>query len=195
MSQLQVPLFPLQTVLFPEGPLPLRVFEARYLDMISDCLKRGASFGVCLIRNAREAGETAATHEVGTLARIADWHVGGDGLLGITAHGTDRFRVISVAVRRDRLAVADVELLEEGPQRPVPGRCRSLVDLLRRMFPASEPLYEGLPRRFGDARWVGWRLAELLPLRLPQKQYFLQITDPIQRLERLVDLVDGLDPH
>ncbi|GBE10036.1 lon protease [bacterium BMS3Bbin12] len=195
MSQLQVPLFPLQTVLFPEGALPLRVFEARYLDMVSDCLKRGASFGVCLIRNGREAGEAAATHEVGTLARIADWHVGGDGLLNITAHGTDRFHIVSVAVRRDRLAVADVELLEEEPQRPVPGRCRSLVDLLRRMFPASESLYEGLPRRFGDARWVGWRLAELLPLRLPQKQYFLQITDPIQRLERLVDLVDGLDPR
>lgn len=195
MSQIQIPLFPLHTVLFPEGPLPLRVFEARYLDMVSDCLKRGASFGVCLIRNGGETGETAATHEVGTLARIADWHMGGDGLLGITAHGTDRFRVVSVAVRRDRLAVADVELMEEEPQRPILRRCRSLVDLLRRMFPASEPLYEGLPRRFGDARWVGWRLAELLPLRLPQKQYFLQITDPIQRLERLVDLVDGLDPH
>ena len=85
---MQVPLFPLNTVLFPGGPLPLRIFEARYVDMISHCLKENASFGVLLIREGQEAGTPASTFEVGTLARIVDWYQGSDGLLGVTAIGT-----------------------------------------------------------------------------------------------------------
>lgn len=187
------PLFPLHTVLFPGGPLSLRVFEARYLDMVSDCLKRGVPFGVCLIREGHEVGRPATTHEVGTLARIADWHTGPDGLLGIVAHGTERFRITSNEIGASGLATAEVEPLAEGPVRPVPARCRALVSLLERIFPAADPLYRGVTERFGDARWVAWRLAELLPLRPAQKQYFLQVDDPVQRLDRLAQVVDGMD--
>ena len=91
---MQVALFPLNTVLFPGGPLPLRVFEPRYLDMISRCMKEDAPFGVLLIRDGHEAGP-ATTHHVGTLARVTDWYQGSDGLLGITAIGTERFRLHS----------------------------------------------------------------------------------------------------
>jgi len=84
-----VPLFPLHTVLFPGGPLPLRIFEARYLDMVSDCLKRDRGFGVVLIEQGREVGEAASCHEVGTLARIIDWDKRDHGLLEIICQGVN----------------------------------------------------------------------------------------------------------
>jgi len=90
----QIPLFPLNTVLFPGGPLPLRIFEARYVDMVSSCLKEDSPFGVLLIRDGGETGN-ATTHEIGTLARIVDWYQGSDGLLGVTAVGEQRFRLLS----------------------------------------------------------------------------------------------------
>ncbi|HQU16587.1 MAG: peptidase S16 [Chromatiales bacterium 21-64-14] len=193
MDEIQVPLFPLHAVLFPGGPLPLRVFEPRYLDMVSDCLKREREFGVCLIRQGDEVGQAASTHEVGTLARVADWNVRADGLLGITVHGQGRFQVESVDVQGNQLSVAHVRLMAEEPAAEIPQACRPMVDLLGRMLARFESLYGSLPTHFDDARWVGWRLAELLPLRLSQKQYFLQLTDPLQRLERLGEIVDGME--
>ncbi|MEM9207821.1 MAG: LON peptidase substrate-binding domain-containing protein, partial [Pseudomonadota bacterium] len=94
------PLFPLRTVLYPGGPLPLRIFEARYLDMISNCLKTESPFGVLLIREGAETGP-ASTYEVGTLARITDWYQGSDGLLGVTAIGERRFRLLSAERQAD----------------------------------------------------------------------------------------------
>jgi Lon protease-like protein len=101
---MQAPLFPLNTVLFPDGPLPLRIFEPRYLDMISGCMKQDKPFGVLLIKDGHEAGP-ATTHSVGTLARVTDWYQGSDGLLGITAIGTERFRLQSVEQQSDGLNV------------------------------------------------------------------------------------------
>jgi Lon protease-like protein len=89
-------------VLFPGGPLPLRIFEARYLDMISRCLKTDTPFGVLLIRDGDETG-AARTHTVGTLARIVDWYQGSDGLLGVTAAGEQRFRLLDVGIQPDGL--------------------------------------------------------------------------------------------
>ena len=106
---MEVPLFPLRTVLFPGGPLPLRIFEQRYLDMISSCLKRDEPFGVVLIRSGSEVG-SAEVYDSGTLARITDWYQGSDGLLGITATGTDRFRIRSSSRQPDGLLIGDVEI-------------------------------------------------------------------------------------
>jgi Lon protease-like protein len=89
---LEIPLFPLRTVLFPDGPLPLRIFESRYIDMVGQCMKNESPFGVLLIMEGQETG-LATTHEVGTLANITDWYQGSDGLLGVTAVGGQRFRL------------------------------------------------------------------------------------------------------
>ncbi len=193
MSRLEIPLFPLNTVLFPEGPLALRVFEARYLDMVSDCLRNDTPFGACLIRSGREVGGPAQTHEVGTLARIADWHAEPGGLLGVVAHGTRRFRILDTEVAGGGLVRAHVETLEESRRRVLPARFRPLGVLLERIFPHAAPLYRAIEPRFEDVRWVAWRLAELLPLELPQKQYFLQLGDPLQRLERLAEIVESME--
>ena len=107
---MEVPLFPLRTVLYPGGPLPLRIFEQRYLDMISRCMKTDSPFGVLLIRKGSESGP-AETFDIGTLARITDWYQGSDGLLGVTATGTERFRLLSGRRESDGLLVGEVELL------------------------------------------------------------------------------------
>lgn len=193
MSPLRIPLFPLYTVLFPGGPLPLRVFEPRYLQMIGDCLKSDACFGVCLISAGREVGEAATPYEIGTTARIVDWHQRHDGLLGISARGERRFRVLSSQVQPNQLTVAKVELLPEDAELDVPEKYLPLADLLRRVLEQAGHHYADLPRRFGDAAWVGYRLAELLPLNLPRKQYLLEIEDPVARLEQLFMLLEGIE--
>lgn len=193
MAPVRIPLFPLHTVLFPGGPLPLRVFEPRYLQMIGDCLRSDTCFGVCLISDGREVGEAATPHNTGTTARIVDWHQRHDGLLGITARGERRFRVLAREVQRNQLAVAKVELLPEDDEMEVPAKYVALADLLRRILDQAGHHYADLPRRFGDAAWVGYRLAELLPLSLPRKQYLLEIEDPAARLEQLFGLLEGLE--
>jgi uncharacterized protein len=193
MSRAEIPLFPLHTVLFPGGPLPLRIFEPRYLEMVSTCLRQGTGFGVCLIREGREVGEAAHTFEIGTLARITDWHMRRDGLLGIMAIGERCFRTCATRVLPNQLTVGSVELLAEEPECEVPGELGHLVDLLRRTLAEIGPPYADLQPRFDDASWVSCRLAELLPIGLHQKQVLLQIADPVQRLERLQGLLEGLD--
>ncbi len=189
----EIPLFPLHTVLFPGGPLPLRIFEARYLDMVSACLRAGCGFGIGLIRTGREVGEVADTYEMGTLAHIEDWHKRHDGLLGITVVGRQRFQILSVRVQPDQLAIARVNLLPPEAALPLPDIYLPLADVARHIIERLGNHYASLPTHYGDAAWVSYRLAELLPLRLAQKQYFLQLDDPLQRLERLRQVLDGLN--
>jgi Lon protease-like protein len=182
MSHERTPLFPLRTVLFPEGPLPLRVFEPRYLDMVSRCLRSGSSFGVLLLLAGSETG-AAQTVTLGTLARIADWYQGSDGILGITAVGTRRFELRSVAQQDDGLYVGEVEPLGEEPTVLLPEEYHAMAELLEVILADLGKLYDVLPKRFGDATWVGCRFAEILPMPLAQKQHCLQLRDPIARLE------------
>jgi Lon protease-like protein len=133
VSPLELPLFPLSTVLFPGGTLGLRIFERRYLDMIASCSKGGTGFGVCLIRSGREAGEPAVPAAVGTLARIADFTLLDDGLLGITALGETAFRTQRTEVRDNGLLVGQVELRAEDPLLPVPPEFSLLATLLERL--------------------------------------------------------------
>ena len=192
-SDTRIPIFPLHTVLFPEGPLPLRVFEPRYLDMISSCMKSNTCFGVCLIREGVEIGKAASTFEMGTTAVIHDWHMRHDGLLGITVRGERRFRILNEQVQPNQLLMASIEYTDEEPACDVPAGYLSLVDMLRELISQIGYRYSDLPMRFGDAGWVGYRLAELLPLRLAQKQYFLQLNDPLQRLERVGAVLETMN--
>ncbi len=186
---MQVPLFPLNTVLFPGGPLPLRIFESRYIDMVSNCLKNDAPFGVLLIRDGRETGP-ATTHEVGTLARIVDWYQGSDGLLGITAIGEHRFRLISSYRQDDGLNVGEVEVLADEPATPLPEEYREMASILAGVLDDLGRLYETLERHMDDAGWVTSRFVEILPIDLEQKQRCLESSDPIERLEIVRELLE-----
>jgi len=188
VTVIEVPLFPLHTVLFPGGPLPLRIFEPRYLAMVSECLRSDTEFGVVLITQGGETGEAAAGHEVGCLARIIDWDQGDDGLLAVRAIGTRRFRVRSRRVEARQLVRAEVELLAAPPPQPVPGRYREQADWVAGVLPKLEH-YRGITPE-DDAAWLAWRLAELLPIKPSQRQTLLEMNDPQAALARVVRFIE-----
>lgn len=188
----EIPLFPLHAVLFPGGPLPLRIFEPRYVEMVSHCLRTDTGFGVSLIREGHEVGEAALTYEVGTIARIVDWTQRKDGLLGITAVGQTRFRLCSAQVRPNQLIVAQVEPLPGDAHEQLPEEYRPLADLLSRILARTEDYYAGIPMRYDDASWVSYRLAELLPVKGSVKQRLLEMDGIDERLQELQTIVEGL---
>ncbi|AIF45765.1 LON peptidase substrate-binding domain-containing protein [Dyella japonica] len=184
------PLFPLGTVLYPGGQLSLRIFERRYLDMVRECARTGGSFGVCLILQGQEAGAPALPAAVGTLARIVDFHNREDGLLGIQAEGGERFRVTRTRVRSDGLVRGDIELWPAESSQEVPVEFALLQSILERLIETMAPHWRNAPRhRYDDASWLGFRLAELLPLQTDEQQRLLEITDPVQRLAELRDIL------
>ncbi len=171
--------------------MPLRIFEQRYLDMISRCLKDESPFGVLLIRNGTEAGP-AKTFDVGTLARITDWYQGSDGLLGITATGLGRFRKESETRKNDGLLVGEITPLPEPPLCPLPEEYRPLADILAGVIDDLGKLYEGLEKNYDDAGWVSYRFAEILPITPAQKQACLETDDPIERIESMRAVLDSV---
>jgi len=179
-----LPLFPLNTVLFPGGRLPLRIFEQRYLEMAKACLRDHAPFGVCLIREGREVGTPAIPADVGTLARIAAWDMPQLGVLQVTALGEQRFRILERRVQADGLTRADIQLFEEEVDAAIPADCAACVKLLRQVIEQQAGLIEP-PHQLESASWVSSRLTELLPLPLPAKQELLELDSARIRIERL----------
>jgi Lon protease-like protein len=190
MSTVEIPLFPLRTVLFPGGFLPLRIFEQRYLDMVRDCARNDSDFGVCLISEGEEAVSPVKTTHVGTLAQIVDWYTLEDGLLGVSATGTRRFKIESSWQQGDGLLWARVQMLPEPPSYPLPEAYALLAEVLGRFMEKVGHQYPSWSEeRLQDAVWVGYRLAELLPLAGIEKQHLLEFSDPIERLQSLVDVL------
>jgi Lon protease-like protein len=185
----ELPLFPLNLVLFPGGQLPLRIFEPRYVDMVRACMREGAPFGVVLIEAGAEVGPVTRTANVGTSARIVDFFQLPDGLLGIACVGERKFRIVERRVQSDGLNVGDVEWLGEEPSVPLPREYAHLAQLLERVLPRAGDVYKSQPLRLDDASWVGNRLTELLPMAPSQKQALLEMEDPVERLARLSPLI------
>ena len=188
-----IALFPLNIVLFPDGPLPLRIFETRYLDMVRRCMREGEAFGVVLIREGNEVGP-AETFDVGTMAKIVDFHQLSDGFLGLSCVGERRFRITSRSRQGDGLNMAQVQWLEEEAKTPVPERHAHLAELLKTVLPELGEVYAGMQMQLEDAAWVGFRLAEILPIPAPEKQFCLELIDPIQRLDLLSPLARQGNP-
>lgn len=186
----EIPLFPLRTVLFPGGYLPLRIFEQRYLEMVRDCARNDTGFGVCLIREGEEAVSPVKTAQVGTHAQIVDWNTLEDGLLGVSAIGTVRFKTENVWQEEDGLFRAQVEVLPEAPECSVPEAFSVLSDVLGRfMEKVSDHYPDYVPEKLQDAAWLGYRLSELLPLAGIEKQHLLELSDPIERLQNLLEIL------
>jgi hypothetical protein len=181
----EIALFPLQTVLFPGGLLPLRIFEQRYMDMAKECLKSDAAFGVCLIRKGAEVGDPATPEEVGCLARIVQWDMQQLGLLHVTVRGERRFKIVERHVERSGLSRARVQMLEEESDATVPARfaaCRRLIELVVQQRGAD--LFAA-PLRLDSSAWLSARLSEILPVPLAAKQKLMELDDSVQRLEIL----------
>jgi len=181
----EIPLFPLGLVLFPGGPLPLRIFETRYIDLVRRCLRDGSGFGAVLIREGVEAGGPAKTFDVGTYARIVDFSRQPDGLLGIRGKGERRFRILERRRARDGLNLADVEWLAEERSQPLPGEFAELGPTIDAILTQAGEPYASLERQLDDAVWVSARLAEILPVPAVHKQHCLELDDPVERLRYL----------
>jgi len=185
-----LPLFPLTTVLFPGGLLPLRIFETRYIDMVRECMRnRIGGFVVVAIREGHDTSPDADFATIGTRAEIIDWDQRPDGLLGILASGQERVRVQSHERRADGLLVGRIEAMEEWPALDLPLEYASLAELLERLLDQLGTPWSHLEPQLGDAAWVVGRLTELLPLALDRKQALLEEDDPLERLRTLRSLM------
>jgi len=201
-----IPLFPLRTVLFPDGILPLRIFETRYLNMIRDCSREQVPFGVCLLLDdveddaAAQQPRQSRMTTVGTAAEIIDFNTTDDGLLGVVARGTRRFHIQSTGVRHDGLITAAVDWLAAEPHTAIQPQYAALVEVLRQLHEQiSAKLKQQGPDRDGidlqsvlqncdydDAATVSFRLADLLPLSVHDQQVLLEMRDADERLDSLL---------
>ena len=188
-SRTDIPLFPLGTVLFPGGLLPLKIFEQRYLEMAKVCLREGTPFGVCLIREGSEVGIPATHEELGCLARITQWDMQQLGLLQLVAQGGERFRVRATRIRPDGLILADIEILAQEADTPVPEKYRACRQLLERIVAEHGDRLFAKPFLLDSSTWVAARLAEVLPLPPAARQKLLELDDSQKRLEILQRLL------
>jgi len=185
-----LPLFPLHTVLLPGAPLGLRVFEPRYLDLVRECGRGGGGFGICLILDGEETGAPATPAAFGTEALIEDFGTGDDGLLTLQVRGARRFHVRRTRVRDNGLLVADVDWREDSDAdelRPQHGLLAMVLERILEQVGGEHARAKAA--RFDDAAWIGWRLAELLPLSDGQRQSLLQDDDPHARLDQLLGMM------
>jgi Lon protease-like protein len=193
----EIALFPLGSVLFEGGRLPLQIFETRYLDMVGRCMRSGEPFGVVLIRRGSDArltpnAEQPQIFQIGTAAHIIDFNQLSNGRLGIIARGERKFRVLETREQEDHLLIGKVVFLPSEPEAGVAAEHATLVDILQELVrhPGVQKL--GLEIDFADARSVGWRLSELLPIEPEIKQSLLQLQLPRERLQELTRIVNKL---
>ncbi|NMY37450.1 MULTISPECIES: LON peptidase substrate-binding domain-containing protein [unclassified Pseudomonas] len=188
-----LPLFPLKTVLFPGCVLDLQIFEARYLDMISRCMKQGSGFGVVCILEGSEVGDAPEDIAlIGCEALIRDFQQQENGLLGIRVEGGRRFEILSMDLQRDQLLQADVEWLDEIPEQPLADEDQDLLALLKAL--AEHPMVAALnmnPDVVGQQSLAN-QLAYLLPFAEEDKLELLQVDDPQQRLDGIQVLLDEM---
>lgn len=181
----RVALFPLHTVLFPGGVLPLRVFEQRYVRMTTACMRNDEPFGVCLIRDGAEVGAPALPHGVGCLARIVQWDMPQLGMLNLLVRGERRFRAIDRHVEDDGLAQCEFELLREEDEVRVSEEHAVYGRLLRSIVEEGAGAQVSEPFDYESAAWISGRLVELLPLPLAFKQQLLEMDGSGDRLDAL----------
>jgi len=186
-ERFQLPLFPLNTVLFPGGRLPLKVFEQRYVEMTKGCVRDGSPFGVCMIREGKEVGEPALPANIGCTAVIEQWDVPHPNLFELLARGERRFRILSTEVAALGLLVCEAEYLPavESGEAPDALCRRVMAELVERIgaerFPGTV--------RLDDAEWISWRLGEILPLSSEMRQQLLETDTPAARLTKLRDVL------
>lgn len=185
---MQIPLFPLSTVVLPGGQLPLRLFEPRYIDMVKNCFKTNTGFGVCLIKDGSEAGQPAQPYPHGTLVSIVDFDQGPDGLLHICAEGQQEFNLVTFTANADNLLIGEVQMYEQAAPVEMNAEYKNLADKLAILLQYVEPNIVYADKQLDNADWVCNRLLELLPLTAASKFELLQLQDNTSRLNALAGL-------
>ncbi|MDT3708060.1 MAG: LON peptidase substrate-binding domain-containing protein [Thiobacillus sp.] len=184
-----LPLFPLNSVVFPGGRLPLRIFEQRYLEMVKQAIARDAPFGICAIREGAETGTPAVPHGVGTRVRITDWDMPETGILHIDTRGQERFVIRDIHTEPSGLLVGTVESVSSEAPAAVPDDLELAVEILRHIVDEYGDTHFPAPHEFDNAVWVGYRLSEVLPLKLSTRQNLLEMNDSVMRLRILTEFL------
>lgn len=184
-----LPLFPLNTVVFPGGQLPLRVFEPRYLDMVKQAIADNTPFGICGIREGEETGPPAVPYDVGTRVRITDWDMPQTGILHIDTRALDRFVIRSLRAEPSGLLIGTVESVSSEAAAAVPDDLELAVEILRHIVDEYGNAHFAAPHEFDNAVWVGYRLSEVLPLKRSIKQSLLEMNDSVTRLRLLTEFL------
>jgi Lon protease-like protein len=199
MATITIPLFPLGTVLFPDGVLPLQIFEVRYLDMISRCLTEDTAFGVVLLTQGQEVRSAPGPQErfvsSGTMASVQDTTASTPGLLQVVCRGGSRFDVESAQRGENGLWTGEVELVQDDLEVRIPSELQGAADALDRVLASLHDVPQRRwpvqpPFRLDDCGWVANRWCELLPLPNQQKHNLLMLDNPVIRLELLHDVLD-----
>jgi len=185
---MRLPLFPLSSVVLPDGLLPLRIFERRYIDMIKNCFKNDSGFGVCLIKDGKETGAVAEPYPIGTHVSIVDFDQGDDGLLHITAKGIEEFNILTYSANQDGLIIGEVAPIVRGVATPMEPQFKELSEKLKIILNYIESDSRISETRLNDADWVIHRLLEVLPLENEAKFELLQMSSNRERLEALSSL-------
>jgi hypothetical protein len=190
---LEIPIFPLGTVLFPGGLLPLRIFEQRYLDMTKSCIRDASPFGVCLLREGSEVGAPTVPYQVGCTALIEQWDMPHLGLFHLACRGGSAFRIAQHWTTPSGLIRGHVDLCEAAPPTALPPAHQRLADLLRKVIDLAGAERFPAPMQLDDADWVAYRLAEVLPLEPQFKQRLLEERDALARLAQLSAVIAQSD--
>jgi len=184
-----LPLFPLNTLVFPGGRLPLRVFEQRYLDMIKQAIADSTPFGICAIREGAEVGAPATPYAVGTRVLITDWDMPQTGILHIDTQAQERFVIRSIQTEPNGLLIGTVESVSIEAAAAIPDDLLLAAEILRHIINEYGDANFPAPHDFDDAVWVGYRLSEVLPLKLSTKQSLLEMNDSVERLRILNEIL------
>lgn len=195
----QIPLFPLRVVMFPRGRLNLQIFERRYIDLVTNCMRTNSGFGICLLKEGEEIiqeGTNQTIHRTGTYSNIIDWDQLENGLLGITVEGSAKFSIEDCWQSDSGVLQGNVQFNETdnvGRETiPLDDQYTALADLLQNL--ESHPLVEQkkLIIDYNNLWDLGWRLSELIPIEIEQKQQLLEIDDPWERIQSIEQLVSDL---
>jgi Lon protease-like protein len=189
LEQSSLPLFPLNTVVFPGGQLPLRIFEQRYLDMVKQAIADDTPFGICAIREGTETGTPAVPYAIGTRVRITDWDMPQTGILHIDTQAQERFVIRSTRTDPSGLLIGSVEAVSSETAIAVPDDFELAVEILRHIIDEYGNAHFPPPHEFDNAVWVGYRLSEVLPLKLSIKQNLLEMNDSVTRLRILTEFL------
>ncbi|MGB9129699.1 MAG: LON peptidase substrate-binding domain-containing protein [Thiobacillus sp.] len=184
-----LPLFPLNTVVFPGGRLPLRIFEQRYLDMVKQAIADNTPFGICAIREGTETGTPAVPHAVGTRVIVTDWDMPQTGILHIDTLAQERFVIRNTRTEPGGLLIGSVEAVSSEAAAAVPDDLELAVEILRHIVGEYGDAHFPAPHEFDNAVWVGYRLSEVLPLKPGIKQSLLEMNDSVTRLRILTEFL------
>lgn len=188
-EQSRLPLFPLNAVVFPGGRMPLRIFEQRYLEMIKQAIADNTPFGICAIREGTETGIPAVPYPVGTRVHVTEWDMPETGILHIDTLAQERFVIRSLHTEPNGLLIGTVDDVSAEPAMAVPPDLALAIEILRHIIDEYGAAHFPAPHDFDNAAWVGYRLSEVLPLKLSIKQNLLEMNDSVTRLRLLAGFI------